>query len=239
MPPKILIIEDDRDLAELARIHLRDQGYDVSVAYDGPSGDRSVSQGGFDLIVLDLMLPGKDGMEICRGLRARSDYTPLLILTARTGEVDRVLGLELGADDYVTKPVSMRELVARVKAILRRVEEYAQPTARLSEQLEFPGLSIDLPMRKVELDGVEITLTAKEFDLLVHFASHPGRVFTRRDLLDAVWGYGYEGYQHTVNSHINRLRSKIEKDASKPDWILTVWGVGYKFREGEPAGAGR
>jgi DNA-binding response OmpR family regulator len=230
---RILVVEDEQEIARLVSLHLEDAGYQVEVATDGLAALREAMVPRWDLIVLDLALPGIDGLEICRRLRAVSDMTPILMLTARTSEVDRVVGLEIGADDYITKPFSVRELVARVKAILRRVEAMSGEAAREDEVLELGELSIDRPKRRVVLDGEEIQLTAKEFDLLVQFARHPGRVYTRAELLDEVWGYGHEGYEHTVNSHINRLRGKLEKDPADPQLILTVWGVGYRFRDVE------
>jgi DNA-binding response OmpR family regulator len=178
-----------------------------------------------------------DGLELCRRLRARPDYLPILMLTAKSSELDRVLGLEVGADDYVTKPFSIRELVARVKALFRRVDALAELPTEATEVLHVNGLEIDPARREVRLDGTEIHLTGREFDLLLHFASHPGRVYSRTQLLDVVWGYGHEGYEHTVNSHINRLRAKIEHTPSQPRYILTVWGVGYKFAERAPENA--
>ncbi|TAH37926.1 MAG: response regulator transcription factor [Planctomycetota bacterium] len=234
MAHRILLVEDDRDLAELARIHLEDQGYQVEVVHDGHVARRRTEEGGFDLVLLDLMLPGLDGLEICKRMRARGDYTPLLILTARTSEVDRILGLELGADEYLAKPVGFRELVARVRAILRRVEDYQRASAG-TEHIVHGGLTLDLGRREVRVHGKVVNLTAKEFDLMAHFAANPGRVYTRKELLDQVWGYRFDGYEHTVNSHINRLRSKIEDDPTRPRWILTVWGVGYKLGDGVEA----
>jgi DNA-binding response OmpR family regulator len=224
----ILIVEDDRDLAELARIHLVDQGYTVEVVHDGAVGAARASEGHWALIVLDLMLPGIDGLDICRHVRGAGDYTPILMLTARSDEVDRVVGLELGADDYLVKPASLAELVARVRALLRRADEYRAPE---EDVIELPGLSINIERREVRIDGRPTDLTAREFDLLAHFARHPGRVFKRAELLDRVWGQAYEGYEHTVNTHINRLRAKIEDDPTRHRWILTVWGVGYKLAD--------
>jgi DNA-binding response OmpR family regulator len=176
------------------------------------------------------MLPGLDGIEICRRLRRRSSYIPILMLTAKSSEMDRVVGLEIGADDYVTKPFSIPELLARVKAIFRRVEELTNDArAHIPAVLMAEDLVIDPAKRSATLKGRSIDLTAKEFDLLLHFARNPGKVYTRSQLLDRVWGYGHDGYEHTVNSHINRLRAKIEKDPAHPVYILTVWGVGYKF----------
>jgi len=226
--PSILVIEDDSDIAGLVTLHLEDAGYRVGTEASGRAGlDRALA-GGWDMVVLDLMLPGVDGLEICRQLRSRPPYTPILMLTARSAEIDRVLGLELGADDYLTKPFSVRELVARVKAILRRSEALAADDDR-PPSIRAGALSIDAERREVRLDGAAVELTAREFDLLLHFARHPGRVFTRSQLLDSVWGYSHDGYEHTVNTHINRLRGKIEPEPGAPRFILTVWGVGYRF----------
>lgn len=230
MPPSILVIEDDRDIAELVALHLRDEGFAVALQHDGAAGLQQAQSGDYDLLVLDLMLPGRDGLSICRELRSREDYLPVLMLTARSAELDRVLGLELGADDYLTKPFSIRELVARVKALLRRQAALA-PATTAPSTLDCGGLHIDVERRTVTIDKHSVELTAREFDLLLHFARHPGRVFSRAQLLDQVWGYGHEGYEHTVNSHINRLRAKIEQDPAKPRYVLTVWSVGYKFAE--------
>jgi DNA-binding response OmpR family regulator len=207
----------------------------VSLAHDGETGLRKALETQYSLIILDLMLPKLEGLELCRRLRAKPNYTPVLMLTAKSSELDRVVGLELGADDYLTKPFGIRELLARVKAIHRRMEAMAATaTPDLQSQLiEADELSIDVERRKVWIEGDLIELTAKEFDLLVQFAGNPGRVYTRAQLLDLVWGYGSESYQHTVNSHINRLRAKVEKDPAHPRYILTVWGVGYKFSEAE------
>lgn len=232
MAYRILVIEDNVDMAELVAMHLRDIDIEPVLCHDGDTGLARVLAEKFDLLILDLMLPGKDGIEICRQLRRQNIYTPILMLTAKSSELDRVLGLEIGADDYLTKPFSIRELIARVKAILRRVDAMsASPADTNAEILQFDALAIDSERRKVTMAGEEITLTAKEFDLLWHFAKHPGRVFSRLQLLDMIWGYGHDGYEHTVNSHINRLRSKIEKDPSRPQYVLTVWGVGYKFAD--------
>lgn len=232
MSRRILVIEDNRDLADLVRLHLSDLPAQVDVAADGASGLARAQRQRYDLVVLDLMLPGLDGLEVCRRLRESGSYTPILMLTAKSSEMDRVLGLELGADDYLTKPFSLPELVARVKAIFRRVEALAAaPEVGGLGVIERDGLSIDCAKRKVSVEGKQVDLTSREFDLLVHFALHPGRVYKRAQLLDQVWGHGYEGYEHTVNSHINRLRAKIEKDPASPRYIQTVWGVGYRFAE--------
>ena len=234
MPRRILIIEDDIDIAHLLDLHLRKTGYETSLRHDGNSGlDQALSKP-YDLIILDLILPEVDGLEICRRLRAASICTSILMLSSRASELDRVLGLEIGADDYLTKPFSIRELLARVKALFRRVEWLQSVASRKSQKMiEAGNLVVEAENRKVTLRGNPVPLTAKEFDLLLHFASHPGRVYTRMELLNLVWGYRYDGYEHTVNSHINRLRAKIEEDPAKPRYILTVWGVGYKFSNSE------
>lgn len=231
MPKRILVVEDDPDIGDLVELHLKDLGAEVTRASDGSNALQLALQRNFDLIVLDLMLPGLDGLEITRILRAKTNYTPILMLTARSADVDRIVGLELGADDYLTKPFNIRELIARVKALLRRVDALKQDTREAEAVLDFGALIIDVAKRSVRVGADPIELTAKEFDLLLHFARNPGRVFTRSQLLDQVWGYGHAGYEHTVNSHINRLRAKIERDPARPSYILTVWGVGYKFAE--------
>jgi len=227
---RVLVVEDDREIAALVKLHLEDAGCDVELAHDGVTGLQRALDDAFSLVILDLMLPGLEGLELCRRLRTRPDYTPILMLTAKSSEVDRVVGLELGADDYLTKPFSIRELLARVKALFRRMEALAAPR-KSGGSVEFEGLSVDLDGRRVSVGGRPVELTAKEFDLLVQFVQHPGRVYTRTQLLDRVWGYGHDSYQHTVNSHINRLRAKIEQDPSQPRYIVTVWGVGYRFRD--------
>ena len=231
-PRKILVIEDDRDIARLLELHLHDLGYDVQVAHDGVSGLKHALSKAYDLIILDLMLPGIEGLEICRNLRTKPDYTPILMLTAKSTELDRVLGLEVGADDYLTKPFSIRELLARVKALFRRMEALGSQLASGTQHtIQAGDLVIDAEKRTVTLRGQSVDLTAKEFDLLLQFAQHPGRAYTRSQLLDLVWGYAHAGYEHTVNSHINRLRAKIERDPAHPQYVLTVWGIGYKFSE--------
>ena len=232
MSRKILVVEDNKDLARLLELHLRDLSYDVDLAFDGDAGWSQITSQSYDLIILDLMLPGIDGLEICRRLRSRTVYTPILMLTSKSTELDRVLGLEIGADDYVTKPFSIRELMARVKAIFRRVDELkSDPQDDNQSVIRAADLIIDTHRRTVSLNDRMIDLTAREFELLLHFARQAGRVFTRSQLLDEVWGYGHDGYEHTVNSHINRLRAKIEANPAQPEYILTVWGVGYKFAD--------
>ena len=230
---RALIVEDNREIAALVKLHLRDVQCEADIATDGKRGVELASGRRYDLVVLDLMLPEMDGLAVCREIRALPGYVPILMLTAKSTELDRVLGLEMGADDYLVKPFSVRELQARVKALFRRVEAMSVPadSSDIDEIIERGALAIDIGKRRVSIGGSEIVLTAREFDLLVHFARHPGRVFNRARLLDQVWGYNHEGYEHTVNSHINRLRAKIERDPAKPQYILTVWGVGYKFSD--------
>jgi DNA-binding response OmpR family regulator len=229
---RILVVEDDADISHLLEINLKDIAFHVDVVNNGVDGLNRASNHDYQLIVLDLMLPGMDGLELCRRLRGQGIHIPVLMLTARSSELDRVLGLELGADDYLTKPFSIMELQARVKAILRRVELSArQRAANPDEIIELNSLLIDVSGRNVFIDGQQVELTAKEFDLLLHFARHPGRVYSRGQLLDHVWGYSHNGYEHTVNSHINRLRKKLEKNPQQAQYIETVWGIGYRFRE--------
>lgn len=229
---RILVVEDDHDIAQLIALHLREVGYQVDTVHDGETGFERASSGHYDLIVLDVVLPKLSGTELCQRLRAGANYTLILMLTARSGELDRVLGLELGADDYLTKPFSFRELQARVKALLRRKAQAEGTTRALPSVIEVNGLTIDVENRAATFDGTPLPLTLKEFDLLLQFAQHPGKVYTRTQLLDLVWGYGYEGLEHTVNSHINRLRTKLERDPANPEYIQTVWGVGYRFVRG-------
>lgn len=238
---RILLVEDERDIADLVALHLDDVCDEVVVARDGYEGMRLANESDWSLIVLDLRLPGPDGLEICRAVRRDRPYQPVLMLTSKSSELDRVLGLETGADDYLTKPFSVLELVARARAIFRRLENIrgVEQGHENDLALQTGKLSIDPSRREVRLAGKPVELTAREFDLLDCFARHPGRVFRRSDLLDKVWGYGHEGYEHTVNSHINRLRAKIENNPSKPEMIVTVWGVGYKFAaEDSPNAAG-
>ena len=229
---RILVVEDDPDISHLLEIHLRDNAYKVDVVSNGIAGFERASKHSYQLIVLDLMLPGIDGLEVCRRLRSQAVNVPILMLTAKTSEIDRVLGLELGADDYLTKPFSIMELQARVKAILRRVDiTVNQQLDDPGERIEVGSLLIDVYGRNVSIDNQAVELTAKEFDLLLYFARHPGRVFSRGQLLDQVWGYSHNGYEHTVNSHINRLRKKIDVSPAQTSYIETVWGVGYRFGE--------
>lgn len=232
-PRQILVIEDERDIAELIAMHLSDLPAQVTLANDGPGGLQLALQRPWDTVVLDIRLPGLNGLDLCRELRAQTSHVPILMLTARSGELDRVLGLELGADDYLTKPFSVLELQARVKALLRRSGVTAARAAEAAAQnppfVEQGRLKVDRVQRRAWLAGAEIVLTPREFDLLWHFVQHPGRVFTRTELLAEVWGHGHDGYDHTVNSHINRLRSKLGDEREEAMFIHTVWGVGYRF----------
>ncbi|MDO9071850.1 MAG: response regulator transcription factor [Rubrivivax sp.] len=231
--PNILVAEDQADIRDLIVLNLQQAGYAVFAVADGQAALDSQRERASDLLVLDLMMPGLDGLEVVKALRARGRATPILILTARSTELDRVLGLELGADDYLTKPFSMPELLARVKALLRRAEllRAAQAPGMPQAVLHNGDLEIEPSRREVRVAGVALEFTALEFDLLLHFANHPGQVFARAQLLDAVWGYSHEGYEHTVTTHINRLRAKLEQDPMQPRFILTVRGAGYKMRD--------
>ena len=232
-PRSILVVEDERDIAELIALHLSDLPARVTLANDGLGGLQLALQKPWDAIVLDIRLPGLNGLDLCREVRANASHVPILMLTARSGELDRVLGLELGADDYLTKPFSVLELQARVKALLRRASltaaRMADATAHKPSLIEQGPLKVDRVQRRAWLAGAEVVLTPREFDLLWHFVQHPGRVFTRTELLADVWGNGHDGYDHTVNSHINRLRSKLGDERAEAAFIHTVWGVGYRF----------
>lgn len=225
----ILIIEDDPEIIKLLEIHLTDLIYKTSKAMDGEIGLQMALENDYDMVLLDLTLPTMDGVEICKKLRAVKN-TPIIMLTAKSEEIDRVLGLEIGADDYITKPFSIRELLARIKAVLRRAD-IKEIKEKDTSSIIAEGLQIDIDKRKVNLNGQKIELSPKEFELLILMASNPGRNYTRSELLNMIWGYNFEGYEHTVNSHINRLRAKIESDMANPTFILTTWGVGYKFNE--------
>ena len=233
MASHILVAEDQADIRELIVLNLRHAGHEVQAVADGPSALASQAERASDLLILDLMMPGLDGLEVCKALRARGRATPILMLTAKSTELDRVLGLELGADDYLTKPFSMAELLARVKALLRRADllRAAQVAAPGAQAVRNGELEILPVRREVRVGGRAVEFTALEFDLLLHFANHPGRVFSRAQLLDAVWGYSHEGYEHTVTTHINRVRAKVEADPMRPKFVLTVRGAGYKMRD--------
>jgi two-component system, OmpR family, response regulator len=234
LPRRVLVVEDEDDLARVVKRHVESLGCRVQVAATGEEA-LMLAHEAFDLVLLDVMLPGIDGMEVCRRLRSLNRYMPVLMLTARSSDIDKVMGLESGADDYLTKPFSVQELLARIKAIFRRMDALVAPRVTPGRVIEMAGrLRIDATTREVFLRGRPLPLTQKEFDLLLHFIENPGRVYSRAQLLDAVWGYNHEGYEHAVNCHINRLRAKIEEDPSEPKLLLTVWGVGYKFSP-EPA----
>ena len=236
----ILVAEDQTDIRDLLVMNLRSAGYEVSAVGDGSEALARFAERASDLLILDLMMPRMDGLEVCKALRAKGHATPILMLTAKTTELDRVLGLELGADDYLTKPFSLAELLARVKALLRRADMLAAAQANAqaaghkgAAAIRNGELEILPAKRQVRYRGEEFVFTALEFDLLLHFASHPGHVFSRAQLLNAVWGYTHDGYEHTVTTHINRLRAKLEADPMRPELILTARGAGYKMRDVE------
>ena len=238
MPAHILVAEDQTDIRELLVMNLRGAGYEVEAVGDGQQALARQTEAPSDLLILDLMMPRLGGLEVCKALRAKGSAAPILMLTAKSTELDRVLGLELGADDYLTKPFSLAELLARVKALLRRADllAAAQATAQSSGAksavaIRNGELEILPAKRQVRCRGDAIDFTALEFDLLLHFASHPGHVFSRAQLLNAVWGYTHDGYEHTVTTHINRLRAKLEADPMRPELILTARGAGYKMRD--------
>lgn len=234
MAEKILVVDDEVSLQETVAYNLRKQGYEVLIAADGPSALDLARKGSPDLIVLDLMLPGMDGLEVCRVLRKEMN-TPVIMLTARDDEIDRVVGLEVGADDYLTKPFSMRELLARVKAMLRRVrlmkEELTSDPAIRSRIIRSGELEINLDRREMQLNNVTVPLKPKEYDLLVYLASHAGRAVSRDTILSEVWGWDYAGETRTVDVHIRWLREKIERDPGNPVRIVTVRGAGYRFED--------
>jgi DNA-binding response OmpR family regulator len=234
MAQNILVAEDQADIRNLLAMNLRDAGYAVNAVADGQAALASQAEQASDLLVLDLMMPGLGGLEVCKALRARGHSTPILMLTAKSTELDRVLGLELGADDYLTKPFSLAELLARVKALLRRADllRAAQANAQAQSGVVRNGSLEILTAKRLVRHGERVVdFTALEFDLLLHFAQNPGHVFSRSQLLNAVWGYAHDGYEHTVTTHINRLRNKLEADPMRPQLILTVRGAGYKMRE--------
>ena len=229
---KVLIVEDDKRIAELLDIHLSDMDFSVDKSYRGNDAMTKILSSDYDLILLDLMLPEMDGQEICTRLRNADIQTPVIMITARTEEQDKIDGLEGGADDYITKPFSVLEFKARVKALMRRFNKDNDSTSDTqSNEIIVDPLSINIDKRKVTLNGARLDLTPKEFDLLVLLASSPGKSYSRTQILNLVWGYDFEGFEHTVNSHVNRLRSKIEVDMAKPKFILTTWGYGYRFNE--------
>lgn len=229
----VLIIEDDREIASIVATNIEDIGLETEHVSDGKTGLNRALNGGYALVILDLMLPQMDGISVCTRIREKDPQTPIMMLTAKADEIDRVLGLELGADDYMTKPFSVRELTARVRALLRRSQTAYELTSvpKNHSNIKIGSLLVDFDKHKVILDETEIELTVKEFDLLGLFTQNPGRAYSRADLLNLIWGYQFEGYEHTVNTHINRLRNKIEADPAHPLYLKTVWGVGYRFAE--------
>jgi DNA-binding response OmpR family regulator len=233
MNEHLLLVEDDDAIAVALRLHLEDAGYRLHREANGQHAMAAIDRQRWDLVLLDLMLPGADGWEVCRHLRARHADVPVIMLSARSAEAHRVLGLELGADDYVAKPFSMLELVARIRALLRRIEQM-RSTQATKQELRFGPFRLDTVRRELMRGETVLPLTLREFDLLHFLLKHPGRPFSRSELLQRVWGDGFDGYEHTVNSHINRLRSRIEDDPRDPQRVVTVWGVGYRF-DLEPA----
>ncbi|MBA2501958.1 MAG: response regulator transcription factor [Pyrinomonadaceae bacterium] len=228
----LLVIEDDEKISEAISEYFTRVGYTVKTAGDGLAGVQAALQDRPDVIVLDLMLPKMDGLAVCREVREKAPYIPILMLTAKDDVVDKVLGLELGADDYITKPFSLRELEARIKSVLRRVRNSARTEGTEDEAPIVRGkLRIDPAKREVTVGDRHVELTPKEFELLRLFATNPGRVFPRKYLLEKIWDYSYEGYDRTIDSHINRLRAKIEDNPEDPSMVLTVWGIGYKFSD--------
>jgi DNA-binding response OmpR family regulator len=227
MGQSILVVDDDPTVSDVVRRYLERSGYAVTLAGDGPGALIAYESHRPDLVVLDLMLPGIDGLEVCRRLRSTADGVAIIMLTALGDESDRVLGLQLGADDYLTKPFSPRELVLRVQSVLRRSGVQPEPAAEI---LSDGRLRVDVARRIAWCDGHELALTVREFDLLVFFMRHPGRAFKRSELLEAVWGWTF-GDQSTVTVHVRRLREKVEESAASPSRILTVWGVGYRYEQ--------
>jgi DNA-binding response OmpR family regulator len=226
---QLLLVEDDEAVASAVRLHLEQAGFACTVENNGATAVTRVAQQRWDLMLLDLGLPGLDGLDVCRKVRALRPDLPVIILSARSHEAHKVLGLELGADDYLTKPFSMVELAARVRSLLRRLDQIKQNPQQ--QVLELGStMKIDPTKRQVWISGLDVELTLREFDLLHFLATHPQRAFSRAELIEQVWGASFDGYEHAVNSHINRLRAKIEKDPRDPQWVLTVWGMGYRFQ---------
>lgn len=225
---EILIIDDDKMISKLLEISISNIGYQVHKTFDGEAGLRLARKNDYALIILDITLPKLNGIEVCKRIRTQKQ-TPIIMLTGKTDELDKVLSLELGADDYVTKPFGIRELTARVKAVIRRSNIQLNKLKR--KTLLYEELFIDVDKRLVKINESKINLSPKEFELLTLLASNPGKIYSRTSLLQLIWGYSFKGYSRTVNSHINRLRSKVELNIAKPKFILTEWGVGYKFNE--------
>jgi DNA-binding response OmpR family regulator len=228
MNEPLLLVEDDDSIADALKIHLTSAGFRVHRESDGLQAMRNIDRHRWRMVLLDLTLPGADGWDVCRHLRQKRPEVPVIMLSARSTEAHRVHGLELGADDYLAKPFSMLELVARVRALLRRIEQ-SRGTTTGTGILRFGPFALDTAKRELCKNGQAIALTLREFDLLSFLVRHVGRAFSRSELLERVWGSSFDGYEHTVNSHINRLRTKIEVDPRAPACIVTVWGVGYRF----------
>ena len=227
---KIVVVEDDPEISEILIYHLKGLGYDVIHFAEGLSAKEYFETNNCDLLLLDIMLPQYDGLDLCRELRQQKPHLPIMILTSLDSEADRVVGLELGADDYITKPFSLRECQARIKALLRRSQlSDKNNKVHYATNVQYEELEIDENSRYVALEGNKIDLTAREFDLILYLAQNKKKVFSRNQLLDSVWGYSHEGSEHTINTHINRLRKKLKRSHGKPDFIQTVWAVGYKF----------
>ncbi len=229
---KILLVEDDPDIYRLIALHLTEPEYDLHVWDTGMEAFGQIASGHFDLLILDLMLPDVNGIEICKAVRRKDEQVPVVMLTGRCDEADKLAAFEAGADDYITKPFGIQELLARIKALLRRTElRISNPAVPEHQDIIFQKLHIDKDKMKAAISGQRLDLTPKEFDLLYLLASNPGKAFTRQQLLEAVWGVAFAGYEHTVTAHVNRLRLKIESDPAQPEYILTCWGTGYRFTE--------
>lgn len=228
---KILLVEDDPEIAEMLNLHFDSSLYNLTSSFTGKDALGKISNEIYDLIILDIQLPGSNGLEICKKLRENDSQTPVLMLTSRSEESDKVLALELGADDYITKPFGILELLARIKALLRRGEMHLINNEQQTNDIICKDLYIDKNKKKASIKGKRLELTAKEFDLLVLLAGNPGKSFTRQELLKSVWGLAFAGYEHTITAHINRLRIKIETNLNHPEYILTSWGTGYRFTE--------
>lgn len=231
MKKRVVIVEDDAAISALLQLHLADLGFETLVFYSGSESASTLLHETVHLAILDLNLPGTSGLELCKSIRDAGLVYPVLLLTARSEEADKVMGFEVGADDYLTKPFGIRELIARVKALLRRTQQTDTEEHTEGAELVFPNLVIDRAKRQVKVKGELRDLTSTEYDLLLFLAQRPGVSFDRKTLLSGVWGSDFDGYEHTVNSHINRLRSKIEDDLQKPVYILTSWGIGYRFND--------
>lgn len=227
---KVLLVEDEPDIANVLQLHLEDSGAEVTHAIDGISGLAEAAHGSWSLVMLDLNIPGIDGIELCSQLRRLDPLVPIMMVTARATEQDRITGLSSGADHYITKPFSVQEVIAQVQAIFRRADIEHNKDPNVSNSICVQDIVITPSAHRVEINGNAIALTAREFDLLLCFVQSPGTVFSRQQLLKTVWGYTHQGYMHTVNSHINRLRAKIEPDPSNPTYIQTVWGIGYRLQ---------